>query len=657
MSMKINIPSKVMAASVTDKFAQEPWPYDDGSGDPYWDGGSSPLPYKWRIIMNVTEASHGSHLTREKFKYNGLDVNVGDWIAGATSGIALKIIEVIAKDETVVECVIEDVLRYNTFRTPTSVTGIFPVPGQAVIFQLNEEGSPKVDPVPVAVTSADFPSNLSSRFNNFNLQYNYILEKTAHSFVTGDAVSINTTTNEFDLTSSVNTTVIGTVVEPGPGPNFFILRPTTKIVDFVPALPGEPGDTVFVDPATPGKLTLSNTGRPIFIKLTDSIPSVSLSDVPDATTSPSNELLVNGVPVTIGGTGDLTSVESAINALTSSHGVTATVVPAPTTVETSLTLVYGLVGAFTDSPGPASATINGSLVTFSTNTEGQAQYAQNVSIQEDMANDINAAGIPNITATFDASKLYITDSSGGSITIVNSNNDFNGNPYAGNNSCSGLPLSTPASTQSFIKLERADGGGITLQNSVGTPREDIGLVSVENGKFPLALQVEEGLRQANTYVVADIPSRDSSLSPLIGDQVMVLDTGNNEWGMYLWDGSAWVLIGDQDSAATDANTLSITITPSSSATELIGTVSTNSRISLISVEVTQAFDGTPTLDIGDVSDNDRLMSDNILDLSSVGSYSTQSDHFYDSGSDTDINAYFSAGGSTVGEAVIVVSYL
>ena len=258
---------------------------------------------------------------------------------------------------------------------------------------------------------------------------------------------------------------------------------------------------------------------------------------------------------------------------------------------------------------------------------------------------------------FDASDLFIENTAGGTIDIVNINPDTNGNPFAGSNSCSGLPLSTAASTQEFLKLARSDGGAIILQNSVGTPVDDFGLVSVENGKLPLALQLEEGIRKGDVYVVADIPARDSSISPLVGDQAMVLDSGNGEWALFLWDGSQWVLISDEDAANTDANSLELTITPATASTALIGTLSNTSRVSLISVDVITPFDGSPVLNIGDVDNNSRLMSDNLLDLSIADTYTSQSDHLYNSGSDVDINAYFTAGGATVGEARIVISYL
>ena len=42
------------------------------------------------------------YLTRENKKYNGLDIIVGDWIAGASTGQCLKIVSISAKTKTMI---------------------------------------------------------------------------------------------------------------------------------------------------------------------------------------------------------------------------------------------------------------------------------------------------------------------------------------------------------------------------------------------------------------------------------------------------------------------------------------------------------------------------------------------------------------------------
>ena len=85
--------------------------------------------------MTVTNVNHGSHLTRTPRVFNGYDVLVGDFIAGASDGRALQIISVSSKTAFTVTCVVEDRLRYNTFRS-ASGSGIFTVPVQRLSFRL-----------------------------------------------------------------------------------------------------------------------------------------------------------------------------------------------------------------------------------------------------------------------------------------------------------------------------------------------------------------------------------------------------------------------------------------------------------------------------------------------------------------------------------------
>ena len=193
-----------------------------------------------------------------------------------------------------------------------------------------------------------------------------------------------------------------------------------------------------------------------------------------------------------------------------------------------------------------------------------------------------------------------------------------------------------------------------MKNVTGTPTADLGITSSKNGAIPFGLVVEQSVTQAVTGVTVypDLTSRPATGN--VGDQAMVLDQGNGEWALYIWDGSNWTEISNKDSAATDANSLQLILTPLS-AVEVIGTISSNSRVSLITVEVTTPFDGSPSLTIGDDVDTDRLMSDSLHDLSSNGVYSASNDFLY-TGGDTDIKAYFSSNGATVGEALITISY-
>ena len=92
-------PAKVLQISFTSATGYKNWTHNDGEGDPWWSGGGSAKPYQYTITFTVTEYSHGSHKTRETRKYNGMDVSVGDWIAGSQDGKCLQIVSVTSKSK------------------------------------------------------------------------------------------------------------------------------------------------------------------------------------------------------------------------------------------------------------------------------------------------------------------------------------------------------------------------------------------------------------------------------------------------------------------------------------------------------------------------------------------------------------------------------
>jgi len=649
----VNKPAKVLSVNVTTISNKNRWTHNDGAGDKWYSGGSNPKFWQWEVVGTVTAQNHGSHLTRKDFQYNGLDIQVGDWIAGATTGVCCRIVSVSSKTATTVTMLVEDWLRYNTFRDANG-NGIFG-PGQCVVFQLNENGHPMIDPVPASITSSTFYQNINSRFQYLNPQMHYVLDQTGHGFSAGDVVSITGSGFAKTTSASANKTV-GTVTNAGPGPNQFMLRPNTRIIDFLPAIPGSVGDYIYTDNSTAGGLTTNSaSGKIQFMKITDAIASSVTGTVVDPTVTANDVIEINETGVTLTST-TLAQTITDINGGTSTHGVTASQSPSPSTATTATeSLAYGLVGIY---PG-GQITINGTNVTFSTTTAGQAAYGIAVGIGADIIADVNAAGPTNITASASGANVVLTNSTGGAITIVNVANDGQGNPVAGASSGSGWALSTGASSGNFIKLTRADGGEILLDQTTGTPLTSLGVFSVHNGRPPLAVAVEQGIVSGGggTTVVANIAAR-NALSPSVGDMVYVIDAGNTEYAFYVYSGGAWKLLADEDSANTDANTISATVTQAGgSGTTAIGTVSDGSRINLISVEVTVAFDDAPTLTIGDASDNDRLVTNDEIDLGSVGTYTIQPAYQYTTGSDATINAYFNVASATSGSAKILVSYM
>ena len=362
----VNKPAKVLTIDVTSINNHARWTQNDGAGDKWWSGGSSPKYYQWEITGTVTAQAHGSHLTRKDFEYNGLDVQVGDWIAGATTGTCLRIISISAKTATSVTMVVEDWLRYNTFRSSIG-NGIFNT-GPCVIFQLNENGHPMLDPVPTSITSGDFYLNINSRFQYLNPQMHYVLDQTAHGFSSGDVISV-TGSGFVKTTSATANKVIGTCTNPGPGVNQFMIRPNTRIIDFLPAIPGNVSDFIYTHATTAGALTTNDaSGRIQFLKIANAIESSVTGTQINPTVTANDVIEINETPVTLTST-TLTQTIADINGSTSTHGVTASSTPSPTTATTAtLSLAYGLVGVY---PGGV-ITINGTSVTINTTTAGDS---------------------------------------------------------------------------------------------------------------------------------------------------------------------------------------------------------------------------------------------------------------------------------------------
>jgi hypothetical protein len=657
----LNVPAKVLPVTVTNMSMKEYWKYDDGLGDKWWSGGATPKPYRWELTLTVNTISHGSHLTRTPFRYDAFDILVGDFIAGATDGKALQIISITQKTADTVVCIVEDVLRYNTFRNASGI-GIFTVPGQAVVFELNEFGDPMIDPLPLGIVSSDFYANVNSRFNYLNPSAHFILEKENHEFQVGDVIGMSDE-GAYEVSSPSNLDkLIGTITHLGPGPNKFMIRPMNGTIDLSPGLPGKAGDFVYASTDGSGDLTTEVTGAAVFLNICDAVPSTVRGSVMNATTLSGNRIEINKVMVTFTGTSIASAVTNINN--TSGHKVTATNANALTEVVSDTTIntaVYGLVGGYP----PFAASINGVTVNFTTTTAGNAEYSQSVAIAEDMVADIIAANIPNIQVRASGGKLYMLETQGGSITIVNQSNDINGNPFAGSNSISALSTSYPATTGKNLLLTRADGGEIILSNVIGTPCEDFGIISGHNGSYPIGMDIEQGIRKAGITVVSDITARNSLSNVLVGDQAYVLNSGQNEWALYIWNGSAWIVVATQDSAATDANSLHHMYTMPSSVsgdTEVIdmGRISSHTRVVSVLVEVVEAFVGyssVPTLNIGTEDNSSELVSDAMIDLENTGSYNLTPDFHYDGATELTILATLDHYGSTTGQIKITVTYV
>ena len=255
-----------------------------------------------------------------------------------------------------------------------------------------------------------------------------------------------------------------------------------------------------------------------------------------------------------------------------------------------------------------------------------------------MVTDITAAGIANLTATVTGSNLLrLTEANGNAINIYNANADTGGYNFVGSSNVSGLPATTSATGTERLKLTRSDGGPIDIYEGTENFRVGTGIASGHTGMFPLALNIEQGIRTGGTTLVADISARDA-LSSQAGDQAYVTNKGDGEWGLYLYTGSAWVQVSDADSANVDAKTLTTTFTMpaggfGTSTTQNLGNISAGRKIVSVYVDVDTAFSSysgnvLPNIEVGDITDPDQFCDSPSNDLTTTGSYVCTPDYVY-----------------------------
>ena len=654
----LNKPAKVLSGTADAFSTVSLWPYANATDDPYWSGGLNPQYYRWEVTFTVEDRNHGSNLTRTPFSFNAQDIEVGDFVAGALDGKVCQIMSISEKGNNSLTAIVEDRLRYNTFRDPTGF-GLFGTPGPVIFFQINELGFPMLDPIP-GDAAADFFTNVMSRFQYMNPLTNYLLEKPNHGFEQGDAICIEDGT--FSLSNSNNISrFLGTVIFPGPGPDQFILRPANGIVDFVPGLPGSVGDYLYPSLDGSGDLTTNdNSRRPIYMKVADAITTSTTGTGIDPTGVDGDIVEINKVQVPLysgNGTYTLDDAVLLINAETALHKVTAVKVGAATEVASDIAgqgSAYGIVAGYT----PFSITINGVTVNFTTTTSGSAAYGDpTVADANDMVSDINAAKITDIVASVvNGSEIKLRNNAGGAITIVNVSADLNGNNFAGATSVSSLPGTTPANTTtSALRLMRLDGGPLTIRDFAGQFLDTSGVLSGQNGRYALGLNIEQGLRSSGTAVVANITARDA-LNSLVGDQCYVIDAGNGEWATFTYDGTQWTKVGGLRSVATDARTLVLDVNLSTTTgTQTIGYISADRTVISVRVLVTTTAPADAEVTVGTSANTSAFSQARDSILSQIGQYTTNPD--YRTTAYTEVVAEITRPTPGAGQFTIILTYV
>ncbi len=658
--IQLNVPPKVLGGSITSTSVSEYWIYANGSEDKWWVAGTSPKGWKYELTIDITEQQHGSHLTRKPFRYNGMDVKVGDWLAYINDGSCMKIVSVISKTESQVVIIAEDYQRYNTFKNVTGQpTG---AGGSVTIFELQESGIPVIDPLPTGPGNK-FQTNVGARFAHQNVRDNYELYLTNNSLVKGTVVSaINGDITASDCNTASN--MVGVVTMPGPGPDYVTIRPHNKFVDNDTTIPsGNIGDKIFLD--NDGSLTLdaaNSCGSVAYITINPAVPTVLTGSVnnPQFATS-AFDIEINDTTVSFNGTESISQIGLAIN----NANIPGVLASGPQeendAVSGTLSLAYGLVGGYV----PFAATINGVAVSITDATYGNLKYGAPVADPIDIKLAIDAANVPNleVTAPGDGT-LTLTELNGNAITIVNTQTDNTGTGgsgvgFAGTNSITGLQLNNSATTLFRLRLTRADGGPIDIYDSTLRFETVTGLTSGQNGRPTIAAYIYDGLRESATTVVADITARDA-LNPGAGDMAYVLNDGTGSFALYVWDGNTWNLIGNEESALSQARTYEVDYSVGGNTSIFMGNVSIDRKIESVSAEITLPFDdATANIQVGTLADTDLLFTGAYARPNVADTYMINPEYFVEdvSGQDAQYYVTIDPQAATVGNVTVKITYV
>lgn len=655
-SIKKFLPNKVISGDASSLQALESWLYDDGMGDIWWQGANG-TPYKWKLTATINPSLHSSHLTRNPKTYDALDITPGMWVMSFAEAKSLRVISILSKTPDTIECIVEDVDRYNTFNDPNQLgLGSFSVPSSIAFFELGDDGLPILSPLPVALDSAIIVGQVEARFRVFNPTAQVRFYQVAHEFQSGDVVRIDGVTKKFVKASADDIYIVGTVTAVGPGPNYFYLSPSTKfITDLAPSLPGSAGSIIWIDPNTKALTTVPNIGKaPEYIQMTDAVPTFSIGTIDNPSTWDGTQFTINKTLVTLTGSSEITSADiiSAINATTDEHGCMASLGSPNNTFN-------GLHGFFSTAiDGQMQFKINGTLITV---TGPSIFYGTSGDIDNyDLMRAINELTyIHGVSTSVDPDHGWIifTNDAGGSIDFENVSPLNSTSTNKNFTDFVGVNANNAPGPASRLKLSRSDGGEIIISNIAGTFTDDVGLQSAENGQRPIALVVDKSISATSTSMVADLTALNAIQNPRSGDQVYVQNGKTyGEWELYVRTGNTWTMIANYDSASTDAKTMTIDVN-NAMEVAMLGNVSTGTRIVNVTVVVTEAFNTQATISVGSTLAPDDIISSDITDLSIIGSYESNTTYIYSGEEDGDLFVHIDPAGSTSGKAKVIVSYL
>ena len=469
-------------------------------------------------------------------QYTALDIKGGDWITNTNGQIVLNIIKVLEKTDTSIKFIVKDIdmIVYKTFANSTLSIG-----DQIAFFEVSDNRVPLLNGpdiqaffnIPLAV------DKIQGRFaaEEESERYRFEFDVPNTSIDKGDIITVDMSGNIVKYGSANASEIpVGVVIEKIINDTVIYVKPFNTIVDNHTSpelLTGSAGDIYYAHPSNPGAMATTKYpgALPLFLQVKDATPTKIQSSVSNYLPTSSDIVKINNTTVFDGSMhlvpANVGAFVNLINASTSVHKVVASEKADFASVSSTATASTVSVSTIVVSQDGGS-TYNGLTVTFSDGTNsttvdldenqgvtlipypGAPTYLTynahliagvlNIAFQNDGVNLEASASYPGDgpnPTIYGILTITATDANA-SINISGTDTDGFGNTFTGG---MGIAATTPASADSFLVLERQDGGDIMITGS-GAYINNNGITSSSIGTAPILLMLEGQDKEQETGV-------------------------------------------------------------------------------------------------------------------------------------------------------------
>ena len=469
-------------------------------------------------------------------QYTALDIKGGDWITNTNGQIVLNIIEVLEKTDTSIKFIVKDIdmIVYKTYANST-----LSIDDQIAFFEVSDNRVPLLNGpdiqsffnIPLAI------DKIQGRFaaEEESERYRFEFDVPNTSVDKGDIITVDTSGNIVKYGSANASEIpVGVVIEKIINDTVIYVKPFNTIVDNHTSpelLTGSAGDIYYAHPSNPGAMATTKYpgALPLFLQVKDATPTKIQSSVSNYLPTSSDIVKINNTTVFDGSMhlvpANVGAFVNLINASTSVHKVVASERADFASVSSTATASTVSVSTIVVSQDGGS-TYNGLTVTFSDGTNsttvdldenqgvtlipypGAPTYLTynahliagvlNIAFQNDGVNLEASASYPGDgpnPTIYGILTITATDANA-SINISGSDTDGFGNTFTGG---MGITATTPASADSFLVLERQDGGDIMITGS-GAYINNNGITSSSIGTAPILLMLEGQDKEQETGV-------------------------------------------------------------------------------------------------------------------------------------------------------------